>query len=103
MIEIGGQSFDLSDPFSPRLGGELEIPGFSTYMHPYDRDHLLTIGRGGDANGANRTMQLQLFDVSALDDPRLLHAFSPSLDGIDPADRTTTRSPAWWRKKAAAI
>lgn len=77
-------SFDLSDPFAPRLGGELEIPGFSTYMHPYDRDHLLTIGRGGDANGADLTLQLQLFDISVLDDPRQLFTFTPLFEGIEP-------------------
>ncbi len=61
--------FDLSDPNRPRLLGELEIPGFSTYMHPLGDDHLLTIGRGGDLTD----MQLQLFDVSDLAAPRLVH------------------------------
>src|SRR6185436_8658673 len=29
-------TFDLSDPHAPRQLGELQIPGFSTYMHMLD-------------------------------------------------------------------
>lgn len=68
-------SFDLSDPYKPVLVGELEIPGFSTYMHPIDDNHLLTIGRSGNMTD----LQLQLFDVSDLANPRLVHRFSPEI------------------------
>jgi len=64
-------AFDLSDPAAPRVAGELEIPGFSTYMHPVDERHLLTLGSDG-ASG----MQLQLFDVGDLAQPRLLHRYA---------------------------
>jgi len=37
-------AFDLSNPQAPQLAGELQIPGFSTYMHLMDATHLLTIG-----------------------------------------------------------
>lgn len=59
-------AFDLSTPSNPILGGQLEIPGFSTYIHPLSNDHLLTIGRAGgpDGIGTGRSYQLQLFDVS---------------------------------------
>ena len=59
-------TFDLSDPLAPTLAGELEIPGFSTYMHPIDQDHLLTIGRGENLG----QIQLQVFDVSDLSQPQ---------------------------------
>lgn len=64
-------AFDLSDPFDPILVGELEIPGFSTYIHPIGRDHLLTVGR------IRGNLQLQLFDVSDLANPTLLHRYTP--------------------------
>jgi uncharacterized secreted protein with C-terminal beta-propeller domain len=64
-------TFDLSNPSEPRLMGELTIPGFSTYMHPYDENHLLTIGRAGGAGGVGtgNGVQLQLFDVSDMTNP----------------------------------
>ena len=37
--------FDLSDPRNPEILGELKIPGFSSYLHPLDENHLLGIGR----------------------------------------------------------
>ncbi len=70
-------TFDMSDPAQPRLAGEIEIPGFSTYMHPIDDTHLLTIGNGGNANGATNGVQLQLFDVADLAHPRLAFSHIP--------------------------
>lgn len=56
---------DLSDPAHIVVQGEVEIPGFSTYMHPLDADHLLTIGRDIDpVSGQDLGMALQIFDVS---------------------------------------
>jgi len=49
---------DLSDPTDPRLLGELEIPGFSSYLHPVDSEHILGIGQ------ENWTLKVSLFDVS---------------------------------------
>lgn len=68
--------FDLTDPKAPKILGELKIPGFSTYMHPLDRDHLLAIGFDADDHGTFAYfdgIQIQIFDVSELSDPRLLH------------------------------
>ncbi len=36
---------DLKDPRQPGLLGELKIPGYSTYLHPYDENHLIGIGK----------------------------------------------------------
>ncbi len=74
-------TFDLSDPTSPALVGELTIPGFSSYMHPYDKDHLITIGRaGGEAGlGVGNGMQLQLVDVSDMSKPTVIHKFTPEV------------------------
>ena len=71
-------AFDLSVPSAPQLKGELKIPGFSTYMHPIDETHLLTIGRDADpVSGQVGPMQLSLFDVSDLSQPRLM--FTPQV------------------------
>ncbi|HEU4411227.1 MAG TPA: beta-propeller domain-containing protein [Polyangiaceae bacterium] len=72
--------FDLSDPFAPKLLGQLDIPGFSQYMHPIDDAHLLTIGQDGDQFGSNGRLALQIFDVSDPLQPRQAHKFTFSGD-----------------------
>ena len=37
-------AIDLSDVKNPTVLGELKIPGYSTYLHPYDDNHLIGIG-----------------------------------------------------------
>ena len=59
---------DLSDPAHPRISGELEIPGWSTYIHPLG-DRLVTIGID---NTAGWRVAVSLFDVADPADPRLL-------------------------------
>lgn len=73
-------TFDLSDPRNPRLAGEVELPGVSTYIHPLESDYLLTIGIDGDDTGLNGQIQLQIFDVQKLDDPQLVHSYVPKFD-----------------------
>ena len=56
--------------------GELKIPGFSTYMHMLDADHLLTIGYDADDHGSFAFfdgVMLQIFDVTDPTDPTLAH------------------------------
>jgi uncharacterized secreted protein with C-terminal beta-propeller domain len=35
---------DLSNSSAPKVLGELKIPGYSTYLHPYDENHLIGFG-----------------------------------------------------------
>jgi hypothetical protein len=65
---------DLSQPSNPRVLAELKVPGFSTYIHAIDPDHLLTIGYD-TAKGSSQVtgVRLQLFDVSVLSAPKLAH------------------------------
>jgi hypothetical protein len=77
---------DLSDPTSPRVRGELEVPGFSTYLHPVGGDLLLGVGQDADADGQVTGLQLSLFDLSdpaaptQLDRLSLGQGWSPALD-----------------------
>lgn len=57
-------TIDLSDPQHPAMVGELEVPGFSTYLHPLDDNHLLAVGVGGDEWGSDGTLVLSIFDVT---------------------------------------
>jgi len=61
---------DLSVPATPEVAGELKVPGFSSYMHPLDDTHLLTIGRDGTEDGQVLGLSFQIFDVSNPHDPK---------------------------------
>lgn len=65
---------DLSDPRNPTIKGELKIPGYSSYLHPYDETHIIGIGYNTKSNGyggvTNANMKMSMFDVSDLENPR---------------------------------
>lgn len=69
---------DLADRADPRIAGELEIPGFSDYLHPLPNGLLLGFGKDavpastmGDGQWAwFQGLQLTLFDVSDAGKPR---------------------------------
>ena len=58
-------SVDLSDPQNPQIVGELKIPGFSEYLHPYGENQLLGIGMAADEEtGITDGVKLSMFDIS---------------------------------------
>src|SRR5690606_27042804 len=64
---------DASDPRKPSVLGYLKIPGFSTYLHILDKDHVLGFGYeteeisewSFDTTG----FKISLFDVSDVSNP----------------------------------
>lgn len=64
---------DLSDPNNPTIKGELKIPGYSSYLHPYDATHIIGIGYNVKSNGyggvTNTNIKMSMFDVSDLKNP----------------------------------
>jgi len=69
---------DLADITDPRIAGELEVPGFSDYLHPLPNGLLLGFGKDarppdvfGDGQFAwYQGLQLTLFDVGNAGQPR---------------------------------
>ena len=65
---------DLSDPTNPEVKGELKIPGYSSYLHPYDETHIIGIGYNTKSNGyggvVNDNMKMSMFDVSDVTNPK---------------------------------
>jgi len=55
---------DISNPAEPKVAGELKIPGYSSYLHPYDENFVIGLGKEGN------TVKLSLFDVSNVNDPK---------------------------------
>jgi uncharacterized secreted protein with C-terminal beta-propeller domain len=68
-------TLDLSEPTAPRIAGELEITGYSSYLHPVGDDHLLAVGVEADEQGAILGMAVSVFDVSDFDHPELAHRY----------------------------
>jgi len=77
-------TIDLSDPYNPEILGELKIPGYSDYLHPFDDDHIIGIGKDTvepqEEEGwwSSRSfawyqgLKIAMFDVSDFDDPKVL-------------------------------
>lgn len=64
---------DLSDPERPQVRGELELPGYSAYLHPIGDGLLLGVGQDATPEGLPIGTQVSVFDVSHPADPRRLH------------------------------
>ena len=76
-------TFQQIDPFfvidlsndTPKILGELKIPGFSNYLHPYDEEHIIGIGRDTKEIGNDRVQQLgikiALFNVADVNNPKV--------------------------------
>lgn len=66
---------DLADPFNPKILGYLKIPGYSNYLHPYDENHIIGIGK--EVEGLEEEefawyqgVKMALFDVSDTANPK---------------------------------
>ena len=97
-------TIDLSDPYNPEILGKLKIPGYSDYLHPYDEDHIIGMGKetveaiDNDKETRNidfawyQGLKIALFDVSDFENPK-------EVSKIVIGDRGTD-SPALYNHKA---
>lgn len=78
-------SIDLSDPANPKALGALKIPGYSTYLQPYDENHIIgfgfqteetvrrnSLGRVTSSSAKVTGMKMALFDVSDISNPKMI-------------------------------
>ncbi|MCD1294065.1 hypothetical protein CUJ83_03525 [Methanocella sp. CWC-04] len=76
---------DLSDPKDPDVLGKLKIPGYSDYLHPYDENHIIGIGKdtvdAGESETSGRGLdfawyqgvKMAIFDVSDVEHPKEMY------------------------------
>jgi len=86
---------DLSDPNNPRELGYLKVTGYSGYLHPYDENHLIGIGKETTEEGEfawYQGVKISLFDVSDVSNPQ-------EISKLEIGDRGTD-SPVLWDHKA---
>lgn len=69
-------TIDLSDPRDPKVMGELEMPGYSAYLHPLQGGLMLGVGQDATDTGQIQGTQVSLFDVTDLSHPTRLDTFT---------------------------
>ena len=77
---------DLSED-TPKVLGALKIPGYSSYLHPYDENHIIGIGKETKENkwGGVETLgvKIALFDVTNVQNPKEVDTFAIGGPGTD--------------------
>jgi uncharacterized secreted protein with C-terminal beta-propeller domain len=88
-------TFQRIDPFfvidmsgdDPEVLGELKLPGYSNYLHPYDEDHVIGIGKETKENEFGGVevlgVKLALFDVSDVENPEAVDVYEIGGSGTD--------------------
>ena len=71
---------DASNPKKPKVLGELKIPGFSNYLHPYDENHIIGFGHDtkvvadktstGEPRVYTDGIKISLFDIRDVNAPK---------------------------------
>ncbi len=61
---------DLKDARNPRVLGFLKVTGYSSYLHPYDENHIIGIGMEANEQGRVSGLKVALFDVSDVANPK---------------------------------
>lgn len=58
---------DLEDSKNPKILGELKMPGYSTYLHPYDENHVIGLGYDTAENNwwgtINSWIKVDLYEI----------------------------------------
>jgi len=79
---------DLEDPRKPRVLGQLKITGYSDYLHPYDENHIIGIGKETEAAEEGdfawyQGVKISLFDVSDVENPKEIDKYEIGDRGTD--------------------
>jgi len=77
---------DTSNPTQPTILGYLKIPGYSSYLHPYDENHIIGLGIE-DGN-----LKLSMFDVTDFTSPKEIAKYT--------VEGSWSSSTALWDHKA---
>ena len=79
---------NVSDPHSPEILGELEITGYSDYLHVYDDSHVIGVGKetvGAEEGDFSwyQGVKISLFDVTDVTEPIELAKYEIGNRGTD--------------------
>ena len=79
---------DLQNPSNPKVLGKLKITGYSDYLHPYDENHIIGIGKETVAAEEGdfawyQGVKISLFDVSDVEKPKEIAKYEIGDRGTD--------------------
>ena len=79
---------DLTNPANPKVLGELKVTGYSGYLHPYDENHIIGIGKETEYDTKEdfawyQGIKISLFDVSDVSNPVEVSKFEIGDRGTD--------------------
>jgi len=79
---------DLTEPTSPTVLGQLKIPGYSDYLHPYDENYLIGVGKEtAEAEEGDfawyQGVKISLFNVSDVNHPTQVANYTIGDRGTD--------------------
>jgi inhibitor of cysteine peptidase len=79
---------NLTEPANPTVLGKLKIPGYSDYLHPYDENHIIGVGKETvEAEEGDfawyQGVKISLFDVSNVSDPKQIANYTIGDRGTD--------------------
>jgi uncharacterized secreted protein with C-terminal beta-propeller domain len=90
---------DLADAENPKILGKLKIPGYSDYLHPYDENHIIGIGKETEEAEESegdfawyQGVKMAIFDVTDVEHPKEMFKVTIGDRGTD--------SPVLWDHKA---
>ena len=107
-------TFQQVDPFfvidlsadTPKILGELKIPGFSDYLHPYDEDYIIGIGRDTKIDN-NRAIPLgvkiALFNVKDVANPTVADDIIIGLDSSTFSEARYNHKAFFFDKKSGIL
>jgi len=88
-------TFRQIDPFfvidlsgsDPVILGKLKIPGYSSYLHPYDENHIIAVGKNTGENEwggvSTKGVKIAMFDVSDVEKPEEIDSYEIGMQGSD--------------------
>ena len=99
---------DLSQPTNPSVLGELKIPGYSDYLHPYDETHLIGVGKHTvEADEGDfawyQGVKISLFDVSDVANPKQIANYTIGDRGTDSPILTDHKAFLFDKEKALLV
>jgi inhibitor of cysteine peptidase len=96
-------AIDLTVPENPFVAGELKIPGYSDYLHPYDENHLIGFGRDAYVTESGSAvplgLKMALFDVTDMKNPQELYSVKIGDKGTDSALLSNHKALYWDAEK----
>jgi uncharacterized secreted protein with C-terminal beta-propeller domain len=94
---------NVVDPTKPEILWELKIPGYSTYLHPYNSDYLIGLGYDTKTNQwwgtQNNGVKVDLYNISDFANPKQTYTLTLGWAGSSSEALSNPRLFTWQSSK----